>query len=243
MKGSGQDEKAVGIILQARMGSTRLPGKILMPLGESSLLGCIFKRLASLRHHAALVLATSKASRDDVVARFCQEQGVECFRGSEEDVLARYYQAACHYGFRHIVRLTADNPFIDVTELDRLLEVHLSDGNDYTHSFDSLPVGVGAEVFTFEALEESFRLGTKPNHREHVNEFIQEHPQFFQIATLEVPAEKNRPEVRLTVDTPLDYRRACFIQAHGPGGCLGTAQAIDLGLEFENDPEGTAVIG
>ncbi len=127
------------------MGSSRLPGKVLKPIGSKVLLEHIIYRLGFLRHKAQLVVATSDTSRDDVVASFCQRLGVSCFRGSELNVLERYYDCARQFGFTQIVRLTADNPFIDVCELDRLIDLHVTNNADYSHSFGVLPVGVGAE--------------------------------------------------------------------------------------------------
>jgi len=215
-----------GIILQARMGSTRLPGKVLMKVGERILLDHILYRLASLRHSARVVIATTTEPRDDAVELFCSKRGVECFRGSEENVLERYYLCAKKYGFEHIVRLTGDNPFTDIEELDNLIELHLSTGSDYTHSFGTLPVGVGAEVLTFGALEKSFKNATKDNHREHVNEYIQEHPELFKITALSVPEEKCRPDIRLTIDTEQDLLRARWIAEED--GKITTKKAIEI---------------
>lgn len=226
----------IGVVLQARMGSSRLPGKVLMPIGGEPLLAHIFDRMTLLRHPVGFILATSDLSRDDMVEAFCREHGVECFRGSEQDVLERYYVCAARHGFDHIIRLTGDNPFVDVEELDRLIDLHLGTRADYSHSFDTLPVGCGAEIFTFEALEKSYLLGTKTNHREHVNEYIQENPNLFRIASLDVPPGKNRPDLRLTVDTDEDYHRACHIAKMCCGECVTTERAVDLCLEFEKIP-------
>ena len=144
------------------------------------------------------------------------------------DVLERYYLCAKKYGFRHIVRLTGDNPFVDIEELDRLIELHLDSGSDYSHSFGVLPVGVGAEIFSFEALERSHLEGTEENHREHVNEYIEEHPELFKISVLSVPVEKNRPRVRLTVDTEEDMVKARRIVVESGTEYITTEEAIEL---------------
>lgn len=218
----------LGIILQARMGSTRLPGKILMPIGNKTLLEHIFYRLSSLHHSAKLVLATSNLPQDDVTESFCRSHSVECFRGSSEDVLERCYLCGQKYGFQHIVRLTGDNPFVDIEELDRLIDMHLEKRADYSHSFNTLPVGVGAEIFTAMALEKSYFCGMKQNHREHVNEYIRENPTMFHIESLQVAFEKNKSDVRLTVDTEEDYRRACFIVEHSQSEYVTTETAVKL---------------
>lgn len=218
----------IGVIIQARMGSTRLPGKVLKPIAGKALLDHVLGRLALLAYPVAVVVATSSLPQDDAIAQHCLAIGVAVFRGSEADVLDRYYQCARENRFEHVVRLTADNPFTDMEELQRLIEQHLARHNDYTHSFGSMPLGVGAEIFSFAALERSAREGHAANHREHVNEYIQEHPETFRIGVLEVPAAKRRPDLRLTVDTEDDYRQACAIAGYAPDRWVGTEEAIQL---------------
>jgi spore coat polysaccharide biosynthesis protein SpsF len=201
----------IGIIIQARMGSTRLPGKVLKTVGGRTLLGHILFRLSFLRHHVKIILATSTSDKDDVIESFSRDNNIVCFRGSEDNVLERYYLCAVEYGFQHIVRLTADNPFYDIEELDNLIDLHLRIGADYSHSFAFLPYGTGAEIFTFDALAKSYKMGHKPNHIEHVNEYITDNPELFKIEVLSVPRCKNRPDIRLTIDTQEDYENACKI--------------------------------
>jgi spore coat polysaccharide biosynthesis protein SpsF len=121
---------------------------------------------------------------------------------------------------------------MDVEELDRLLDLHLRMGSDFSHSFGTLPIGVGAEVFTFEALKASFLEGHAPHHREHVDEFLLENPERFKTSVLMVAAAKNRPNVRLTVDTEEDYHRACFIVEHAKTDPIDTEEAIELCLRY-----------
>jgi spore coat polysaccharide biosynthesis protein SpsF len=131
--------------------------------------------------------------------------------------------------FSQVVRLTGDNPFTDIEELDRLIEAHLHNGNDYSRSVDSLPIGVGAEIFMTSALQRSDREGRAAHHREHVNEYILENPAAFRIGRLDsIPLQKARPDVRLTVDTEEDYRRACYVAEHARGKWAGTEEAIEL---------------
>jgi spore coat polysaccharide biosynthesis protein SpsF len=210
------------------MGSTRLPGKVLKPIAGKALLDHVLGRLSLLAHPVTVVVATSDVPQDDAIARHCQSRSVAVYRGSETDVLDRYYQCALEHRFEHVVRLTADNPFTDMEELQRLIEQHLTQHNDYTHSFGSMPLGVGAEIITFAALERSAREGHAPNHREHVNEYIQENPDVFRIAELKIPAVKRSQNLRLTVDTEDDYQRACAIAGHAPDRWVGTEEAIQL---------------
>lgn len=214
------------------MGSTRLPGKILQPISGRPLLDHILGRLQGLRHPAHIVVATSDAPRDDIVAAFCAARSVDCFRGSEQDVLARYYACARQRAFDQVVRLTGDNPFTDVDELDRLIAFHIAGDYDYSDSFGQLPVGVGAEIFTFAALERSFLEGHAPHHREHVDEYILENRALFRSGCLAVADSKRHPEVRLTVDTAEDLRRVQFIAEHAVGPWPTTEEAIALCSRF-----------
>jgi len=197
-------EAKVGIILQARMGSSRLPGKVLMPFGKTTLLGWILKRLEHLPW--PVVVATSSEDQDKQISAYCRELGVPSFSGSELDVLDRYYQCALTYGFDHIVRLTGDNPFPDTEELVLMVNHQISHENDYTHNIGVLPVGIGAEVFSFEALYESWKQGHQPHHREHVNEYIIENPARFKTSYVAPPLQK-QSGMQFTIDTASDYKR------------------------------------
>ncbi len=214
------------------MGSTRLTGKVLKKIGNKTILEHIFYRLTFLKYPVKTVLATSVEQKDDTLESFCKERGIECFRGSEKNVLERYYYCAKKYKFEHVVRLTGDNPFIDIEELNNLIELHLHIQSDYTHSRDVLPLGVGAEIFTFDAIEKSYKNGTKGNHREHVNEYITDNPLLFRIARLSVATEKRRPDIRLTVDTEEDYKKACYICENAKGEFITTQEDIALSEEY-----------
>ncbi|MBP2233303.1 spore coat polysaccharide biosynthesis protein SpsF [Azospirillum agricola] len=207
----------VGVILQARMGSTRLPGKVLRPLAGVPMLGRILDRLGRCRAVDRLVVATSDRPADDAVAAFVADRGVGLFRGSETDVLDRYHQCAAAFGFDVVVRATGDNPFVDPEEGDRLIAFLFEQALDYACAFpdfgSGLPVGVGLEVMTAEALSRSWRHGRDANHREHVNEYIQERPGLFRQAVPDTPPDKRAPGLRLTVDTPEDFRRAETLHA------------------------------
>lgn len=221
-----------GIIIQARMGSARLPGKVLREIGKKTLLEHILFRLTYLKKGFTIVIATSVNPLDDTVQAFCEQKNVKCYRGSEENVLSRYYECAKIYDFENIMRLTADNPFVDIEELERLIKSHIDTNADYSHSFTQLPVGTGAEIFTFKALEKSWQKGTKPNHLEHVNEYIWENPSIFKINILGVKPTKQFPNIRLTVDTLEDYKRACFIVKNSSNEFITTEEAIKLCLQY-----------
>jgi len=222
----------IGVIIQARTGSVRLPGKVLKKIGDKNLLEHILYRLNNLHHSSKTVIATTILEKDDIIEVFCFDKNVSCFRGNEENVLERYYLCAKENEFNHIVRLTGDNPFIDVGELDNLIDLHMNTESDYSRSFAVLPKGVGCEIFTFEALELSYRYGEKDNHKEHVNEYIEENENKFKISELKVDEKKKKPEINLTVDTLKDYQRACFIVESTKNEYISTQEAIDLCSQF-----------
>lgn len=222
----------IGIIIQARMGSTRLPGKVLKKIGGKNLLEHILYRLNNLKHSVQIVIATSTLEKDNKISKFCLANSVTCFRGSENNVLERYYSCAKENKFDHIIRLTGDNPFIDIEELDELIDLHVSSKSDYSRSFAVLPKGVGSEIFTFKSLEQSFKYGDKENHKEHVNEYIEENEDKFKISELKIDGEKNRPDINLTVDTPDDYTKACFIVENSKDEYITTQEAIELCLQY-----------
>lgn len=222
----------IGVIIQARMGSSRLPGKILKKIGSKNLLEHIIYRLEKLTSKVTIIIATSDIEKDNIVKDFCTKNSIKCFRGSEYNVLERYYLCAKEYSFSDIVRVTADNPFIDIGELDRLIELHIDSKADYSRSFSSLPKGVGSEIFTFDSLEKCYLYGKKENHKEHVNEYIEENEEKFYISELQVDKNKNRPNISLTVDTPIDYEKACFIVSNSKNEYITTPEAIKLCLQF-----------
>ena len=226
-------EDKIGIIIQARMGSTRLPGKILKKIGNKTLLEHIFYRLNILKHSVSIVLATSTSSNDDQVEEFCKNNGIEFFRGSESNVLERYYLCAGKYQFDHIIRLTGDNPFPDIEELDNLIDLHINTNSDYSNSFENLPVGAGAEIFTFRALEKSYYDGKQPHHLEHVDEYMLENPKLFKTSVLSVPCIKNRNDIRLTVDTLDDYDKAVYTVQNSKDEYIQITEAIKLSEIYE----------
>jgi spore coat polysaccharide biosynthesis protein SpsF len=214
------------------MGSTRLPGKILRTIGHTTLLGHIVRRLEGLRHPATRAIATTTLAEDDVVAAFCAANDIHCFRGSESNVLGRFYECSRFLSLDHVVRLTGDNPFIDIDELNRLIDLHLNARNDFSSSLEALPVGVGAEIFTAHALMRSLERATLPHHFEHVDEYLLENPGLFKTGALQVPTSKQRPDISLTVDTPGDYEKACFVAQIAGSSQFTTEEAIQACLLY-----------
>lgn len=194
--------RVVGIV-QARMGSTRLPGKVLAALGDTTMLGQVVRRLRAARAISEIVIATSTGSEDDAVAREAYRIGALVHRGSQGDVLARYLGAARAAHADAIVRVTADCPLLDPGVVDQVVAA-LTPQIDYASNTHDrwFPRGLDAEALHRDTLERIGRLGTSPAAREHVTAFVMEQPQLFRIA--QVAAERNDADLRWTVDTPED---------------------------------------
>lgn len=200
----------MSITIQARVGSTRFPNKVLKLLHGVPLLSYSIRRLKAINSQYQVIVATSDLQRDDPVEALARFENVYCFRGSENDVLDRYYQAAKIFNLEYIVRATGDNPFVDQDEARRVANYVMNNKVDYVTSMDvvkgmGLPLGVGVEAFTFESLERSWLEGHAKNHREHVNEYILENPDSFNIVRLQCLKKNSCPELGLTVDTENDF--------------------------------------
>lgn len=220
------------------MGSTRLPGKVLARVVGKPLLWHIVTRLRRSKRLDGLILATSTMPQDDVLERFAAELDLPCFRGSETDVLSRFYRAATQWGADIIVRVTADCPLIDPKVVDSVIDVHLRSGADYTSNtlVRTYPRGLDTEVLTYEAIAMAYRAAKEEYEREHVTPYIWQHPELFQLQSVEAEGKLRRPELRLTVDTEGDLSLIRSIyEALYPGDPLfDTEKVIDL---LEQQPE------
>jgi spore coat polysaccharide biosynthesis protein SpsF len=231
---------SVVTVIQARMGSTRLPGKVLQTVAGEPMLAHVYERARCIASVDRTVIATSELAADDVLADLCAERGWSCFRGSESDVLDRYFRAATANEADHIVRITSDCPLVCPHESDRLVLSHLSSGADYTHNLtvwgSGMPIGTGAEIFTRAALERSWREGHEPHHREHVDEYVGDHPELFRIERVDAPEALWHPELRLTVDTPEDLHlvRELYERLYRPGEILELTDVVAL---MDRSPE------
>ena len=198
------------LITQARMASTRLPGKILMEIQGQSLLKIHLDRLRDCRNISKIIVATTDTPEDDRTAALAESWGFEVFRGSEHDVLARFYQAALPHRPDWIVRVTADCPLIDPVLVDEVIDFTQKNRVDYGSNVlvERFPDGQDIEVFTFDALEKSYRSATKKSDREHVTLYIRNN-----IAPLNeslfrgvnFTSENDYSKVRMTVDEAADF--------------------------------------
>ena len=197
------------IILQARTGSKRLKNKVLKTIQDITLLGHCIRRLKLIDKNVPVIIGTSYLKQDDIIADLSNEEDVDCFRGSEIDVLDRFYKIASKYNAKYILRGTADNPFVDYVEGNRVLREIQTEKWDYVSMVESkmslLPKGVGIEAFTYDALENSWQNGHMPHHREHVNEYILDNLQNFDVKFLKCNLINSCPEINLSIDTYEDF--------------------------------------
>jgi spore coat polysaccharide biosynthesis protein SpsF len=172
-------------IIQARMGSTRLPGKVLMDLGGETVLARVVGRLRRATRVNEIVVATTDSVADDAIVRECHRLEVSSFRGSENDVLDRYYQAARVCAAGAVVRITSDCPVIDPQLVDETIRVFHQQCGDYASNVfpRTYPRGLDTEVFTMAALKQAWRDAHEPYEREHVTPYFYEHPELFRLVS------------------------------------------------------------
>jgi spore coat polysaccharide biosynthesis protein SpsF len=194
------------IIVQARMTSTRLPGKVMLPLAGEPMLSRLVQRLRRVQRADGIVIATTKNVTDDPIASLCNTLGVPCHRGSELDVLSRYAEAARLHGADTVVRITSDCPLIDPALIDRAIADYAEGGSDYVSNMlpPTWPYGMAVEVFIAAALYQADAEATQPAEREHVTPFIYWQPERYRLRNVASPV--NLSHHRWTVDTPEDYQ-------------------------------------
>lgn len=198
----------VTAILQARMSSSRLPRKVLLPVLGKPMLARQIERTLLVKKIDTLIVATSDESSDDSIEELCNSLDVACYRGSLEDVLDRFYQAAKKHPADHIVRMTGDCPVIDPDVVDEVIQLHIDSNSDYTSNVSppSFPDGLDVEVMRFETLEHAWENAKKPSEREHVTPFIREHKNLKQA---NFKNDYDLSDYRWTVDEKEDYDLIC----------------------------------
>ena len=219
----------VGIIVQVRFGSTRLPGKALLPLplgGPATVLGQVLARARRAWPGAVVLVATSTAPADDAVATAAQRAGAAVFRGDEQDVLGRFAGAAAAHALDVVVRLTGDNPALDPAFLAQAVRHHLSTGADYTHT-TGLPLGCNLEVIDASALARTAAEASASAEREHVTPYLRRHPTQFRLETLALAVPGLPAATRLTLDYPSDYALLHLLYSQLPSD-FGLAQVAEL---------------
>jgi spore coat polysaccharide biosynthesis protein SpsF len=199
-----QDSRKVVAIVQARMGSTRLPGKVLMDIGGKTTLARVTDRLSRAERIHQIVVATTISPADGAIVTEAERNGIACFRGSEEDVLSRYVRAAEQFCADVIVRITSDCPLIDSEVVDRVIAERLSTEADFASNciHRTYPRGLDAEVFTLDALRYADDICDQPHYREHVTPIFYERPDLFRVCC--VTGGEDYTRYRWTLDTPED---------------------------------------
>ena len=220
----------VAAVVQVRMGSTRLPGKAMMKVGGKPLLDILLTRLRGSSTLDGIVVCTTELPMDDVIEDFCDINGYECYRGSQDDVLNRYNETAERFNIEKIVRVTGDNPLTDIKAMDELIEIHRKGLADYSHC-RGFPLGTATEVVNSAALRSIYHRNLEPYYKEHVTLFFHDHPLGYKICSLDRTKDK-REGIRLTVDTQQDLE--LIIELHRLLGDLSrvdTERALDLIIE------------
>jgi spore coat polysaccharide biosynthesis protein SpsF len=221
-------------IVQARMGSTRLPGKVLRDLGGETMLARVVSRLRRSSRISELVVATTDQPSDGAIVEECRRLSVDSSRGDQDDVLDRYFKAAQLASADIVVRVTSDCPFIDPGITDKTIEAFTNKLPDYASNtiVRTYPRGLDTEVMSFAALSRAWQEASRPHEREHVTPYIFEHPADFEL--LSVVGDQDYSGHRWTVDTPEDLAFAQAIYDRLQSGIFSWIEVLDL---LEREPE------
>ncbi len=203
-------------IIQARTTSSRLPNKVLMNIEEKPMVFWVLKRVGKAKTIKQIILAIPEGRDNDALEYFAKENKILCYRGSENDVLSRYYEAAKQFAAKTIVRITADCPFIDPKIIDQVVMAHKKTKADYTSNVieRTFPKGLDTEVFSFKVLEDAYFKAEGNYRREHVTPYFYENPNVFKLYNVMAKKDLNRPELRLTVDTKEDFQMTEKVYSH-----------------------------
>jgi spore coat polysaccharide biosynthesis protein SpsF len=225
--------KAVAIV-QARMSSTRLPGKVLADVAGKTMLARVVERLRLVNLINEVLVATTDNAPDDAIVKECRVCSVPVFRGDEKDVLDRYFRAAQFSGAKVVVRITSDCPLIDPEITNKTIAEFLEASPDYAANTmtRTYPRGLDTEVMSFGALSKAWQLARARHEREHVTPYIYEHPAEFKL--LPVTGDADFSSHRWTVDTPEDLEFARAIYSRFGGQPFGWREVLGL---LEGEPQ------
>lgn len=225
----------VNAIVQARCGSTRLPEKVFALIDGKPLIWHVVMRLKQAKKVDEIIIATTDNARDGVIETWCRENNVLCFRGNEDDVLNRYYEASRHFPSDVVVRITADDPFKEPKVIDEVIDTLLDGDYDLvTNNFPpSFPEGLDCEAFYFKVLEEMEKKSEDSFEREHVTQYVYRNPDKYKIGN--VACEKQLSHYRWTIDNIEDFQmvNAIYEKRHGQGTLL-MEEILDI---IEKNPE------
>tara|TARA_B110000483_G_C18081957_1_gene498473 strand:+ start:307 stop:1008 length:702 start_codon:yes stop_codon:yes gene_type:complete len=198
-------------IIQTRTGSKRFPKKVLKNIQNKSIIDWVLKRTKKAKNVKKIILATTRYKRDDILENIAKKNKVQIYRGDEKNVLKRYFDAAKFYKADVIVRICADNPFIDPNQIDYLIKKFKYKNYDYAYNHQSrlntnYADGFGAEILTFNALERVYLGAKSKNQKEHVTKYIWDNLKKFRILSIKSPKRLAYPQFKFDINTPEDYR-------------------------------------
>ena len=200
------------VIIQARMGSSRLPGKALKSYKKISPLDVLISRVDKIKKISKIIVATTNQKKDDIFKKFFKQKKIELFRGHDDNVLKRYYLAAKKFNSKNIIRLTGDCPFIDIFTLKKMINLQIKKKYDYLANTYPLPCsypdGSDIEIFKFKTLSKTYKLAKLPSEKEHVTKYMWDSKKF---NTMQLRLKKNLSKYRYTIDIKEDFKLFCFI--------------------------------
>lgn len=230
------------ITIQARMTSTRLPGKVMASLHGAPALERMVERLRRVRGADGIVLCTTVNAADDILADLAGRLEIGCHRGSEHDVLSRVLDAAHAFGVETIVETTGDCPLIDPSIVDEVIAAYRASPVDYCSNVleRCYPIGMDTQVFSTAVLADAARRTDDPEDREHVSLYIYRHPEIYSLRHVPAPAYRHRPTQRLTLDTPEDLEliRRIYDALHPRDSAFGLDDILAL---LDSIPEWVAI--
>jgi len=217
-------------ILQGRIDSTRLPGKVLLPLVGKPVMQHVYERVLHCRNIDRIIVATTNESKDDCIVELFEGIGIDVpvFRGSEKDPLDRYYKASTHYGLMNIVRIMADCPLVDPEVVDEVIEMYFGGGYDFCYLGGEFPTGLDVTVFSYSALKRCWSEARQQSEREHITSYMSNNPELFNIGVLE--KFKGLLHHRWVMDHEADYN--LFVEIYKalykPGRVFGAQDVLKL---------------
>jgi spore coat polysaccharide biosynthesis protein SpsF len=223
------------VVVQARMASSRLPGKVLLPVASVPLLHAMLRRILSSMTPFEVVVATTWNSEDDPIAKLCDRLAIHCYRGHPTDLLDRHYRAGLAYGAEAVAKIPSDCPLIDPAVIDRVLSYFVEHRGEYDYVSNlhpaTYPDGNDVEVAHFEVLETAYKNARRLFEREHTTPYIWERPNKFRIGNVrwDTGADYSMTH-RFTIDYEEDYRFVCriFEELGGPAASFGLQDILEL---------------
>lgn len=228
------------LIIQARIGSTRLPKKVLYPLHHETVLTYNVNRCKKIKNVQQVIIATSDLPQDDAIVEWCKQNNMIVCRGSENNVLERYVQCAEPYQPDYIMRVTSDCPFVDYEMASELVEYvsHLDEPFDIVDLEGDLPRGLAVELISYSALQRIHEVATEERHLEHVTYYAYEYPEQFKRVTYKVPSNRRFPEYRITLDTEEDYQMLQNVANHFQDPLISSVSVIQY---LKDNPDVAAI--